>query len=874
MAASSYLPVPLSAALVCLLALPAPARATGEPLLETALFQPRSVAASRATTAIHVDGLLDEPAWAAAAPGEQFIQQRPVPGVAARLRTAFKVVFDDHALYVGVRLDDPAIAQLQAPLGRRDDENPSDWCFVEIDSRRDRRTAFSFGVNPAAQQVDGVFVNDVDYDASWNAVWEAATHVDATGWTVEYRIPFSVFAFQAPADGDAMRWGINVYRSNPHTGEVSNWSPRVPQLAGVVSRFNELVVGAAPHVHRLDITPYALLRAERAGGLAMRAGVDANVGITPGVALSATVLPDFGQVEADPTQLNLTAFELSQQERRPFFTEGVDAFRFDTSLALVSRDDSFADEAAFYSRRIGRAPEGDLPAGASAPLATDILGAAKLFGRTASGWRAGVLAAATGAADATLGDARLPAAAATEAVVARAVREADGGNAALGFFASGLHRQLDGTLAEQLTRDAGALGADARIRWSEQNYEARAWALATEQRGSAAAIARLAALPWHNLDRRDAPRLRLADGATHLAGIAAEARLARIGGALLWSVSARAISAGFDVNGLGFQRNTDWALVAGQWSYGHYPAAGGWLRKWTVGSDNAGLGYSWGGERRAAVLDGYVRADLASYWDATLTLQHELAVRSTEWLRGGPAIVLPPRELVRLSVHSDTRRTTFAGLDATLASESGSGSRLASVAPSLTIRVSDHLAGTLGASYADQVVGWQLVARPGGAVPADTYLVSRLRQRTVSLSLQADLAISPRLIVQLYAQPFASVGRYSRYAVLADPLADRPTARFATLSPDDITITADTIMVHGPAGFSIPRPDGVARSLVASAIARWELSPGSFLTAVWSHRGEATVAAPSARLATSLGDSLGQPGADVFLLKLGWRWAP
>jgi hypothetical protein len=856
--------------LVLVLALPAAARAATEPLLDTPLFQPRSVTAARAAGAIRVDGVLDEPAWAAAAPASDLIQQGPVPGAPARLRTSFRVLFDDHALYVGVRLDDPAVAQLQAPLGRRDDENPSDWCFVEIDSRRDRRTAYSFGVNPAGQQVDGVFVNDIDYDASWNAVWESATHVDATGWSIEYRIPFSVFAFQPPDAGAAMRWGINVYRSNPHTGEVANWSPRVPELAGVVSRFNELVVGAAPRVHRLDLTPYALVQADRTGALDARAGLDANVGLTPSLALSATLLPDFGQVEADPTQLNLTAFELFQQERRPFFTEGIDAFKFDTALALVTRDDSFADEAAFYSRRIGRAPEGDVPPGADAPLATDILGAAKLFGRTASGWRAGVLAAATGGADATLAGTRTPVAAATEAVVARVVREADGGNAALGIFASGLHRHTDGVLAEQLTDTAGALGADARIRWSGQTYEARAWALATEQRGTAAAIARLAAAPWHNLGRPDAPRLRLDPGATHLAGGAAEARLARVGGALLWSVAARAISPGFDVNGLGFQRNTDWALVAGQWSYARYPAAGGWLRKWTVGSANAGLGYSWGGERRAAVADAYGRLDLASYWDATITLQHELAVRSTEWLRGGPALVLPPRDQAKLAIHTDTRRTSFAGLDAAVAREPGSGSRLATVTPSLTLRASDHVVATLGASYADQVIGWQVVA----GAPADTYLAARLHQRTASLSLQADLAFSPRLILQLYAQPFATVGRLSRYALLADPLAARAQDRFHTLTPDEVTVSADRVMVRGAAPFEVARPDGVARSLVASAVLRWELAPGSFLTAVYSHRGDAGALDPYARLGSSLTDALREPGADVFLVKLGWRWAP
>lgn len=834
------------------------------------LFEPRSVTAHRADAAIHVDGLLDEAAWAAAPIAERFMQQGPRPGAEAQLRTTFRVIFDDAALYVGVRLEDPAVAQLQAPIGRRDDENSSDWCFVEIDSRRDRRTAYSFGVNPAGMQVDGVFLNDTDYDASWNAVWEAATHVDAGGWTIEYRIPFSVMAFEA---GTApMRWGINVYRSNPHTGEVSNWSPRVPQLAGVVSRFNELVVGAAPEVHRLDLTPYALLQFERGGSLTPRAGLDANVGLTPSIALSATVLPDFGQVEADPTQLNLTTFELFQQERRPFFTEGLDAFRFDTSLALVSRDDSFANEAAFYSRRIGRAPEGELPAGATAPLATDILGAAKLFGRSSSGWRAGLLAAATGGADATGPQGTTPVAGATESAVGRVVREAYGGNAALGLFASGLHRHVDGALADQLASDAGALGGDARIRWGDQSYEARAWALATEQRGTRAAIARLATAPWHNFLRTDAPRLRLADDATTLTGAAAELRLAKVSGDLQWSVAGRGISPGFDINGLGFQRNSDWALISGTWSYQKYLVSP-WLRRWRIGSDNAGLGYSWGGERRAAVADGYIRFDFANYWDAYVLFQHELAVQSTEWLRGGPAVVLPPREQVSLVAHSDTRRTTLAGLELTHSSEPGSGSRATSIAPSLTLRLSDHVAGILGASYQDQVIGWQLVAGPGSA-PAETYLVGRLRQRTAALSIQADLAISPRFIVQLYAQPFATIGRYSRYALLADPYAARTGDRFTVLGADQLAGDAQMLTVRGPTSFTVARPDGSARSLIASAVARWELAPGSFLTAVWSHRGDAATATSHARLASELGDVLAEPGADVVLVKLGWRWAP
>jgi hypothetical protein len=811
----------------------------------TGLLAPRSLTAARATGPIRIDGKLDEPAWAAAPVGEHFIQSRPRPGDLATLVTTVRVLADDDALYVGVRLDDPEPRAIQAPIGRRDDENNSDWCFVEIDSRRDRQTAFSLGVNPAGVQVDGVFVGDTSYDSTWNGVWEAATSVDDRGWTVEYRIPFSVFAFRAPDPGEPLRWGLNVYRSNPRTGEVANWSPRLPQLAGVVSLFNELVVPAAPRARRFDVTPYVSVSSTDGP----RAGGDLDVGLGGKLALVATVLPDFGQVEADPAQLNLTSFELFLPERRPFFTEGLDAFRFDTSLPLVSRGDSFADEAAFYSRRIGRAPEGTIPPGATAPAATSILGATKLYGRTDGGLRAGVLAAWTLGADASDGT---RVAAPQQAVIARVVQERADGDASAGAFASGLHR--DAELGQP--RDDGALGGDARLRWDDQTYEARAWLLATEQRGTADAIAALAAQPWHDLQRSDAPRLRIADGATHLAGASADVRIAKVGGDLLGAIELRGITAGFDVDALGFQRNSDWFVIAAQWSRQWF-VNDDWLRSWRIGTDNAGIGWSLGGERRAAVVDGFATLNFANYYDVTATLQHEARVLSTEQLRGGPALALPPRELARISAHTDTRRLTTAGLDASLAIEPGSGSRDVSIAPALTWRASDHVAGTVAASYQDTTIGWQYVA---AADP--TYIVGRVHQRTAALALQLDAAVSPKLIVQLYAQPFVSAGGYDRYQQVTDAHADG----FAALD----AMVGDTTVTAG--GLTFDRPDGIRRSLIASAIARWEVRPGSFLTAVWNHHGDITVA--PGPLAPELGRVLHQPGTDVVLVKLAWRFAP
>ncbi|HEV7554859.1 MAG TPA: DUF5916 domain-containing protein, partial [Kofleriaceae bacterium] len=492
-------------------------------------------------------------------------------------------------------------------------------------------------------------------------------------------------------------------------------------------------------------------------------------------------------------------------------------------------------EAPFYSRRIGRPPEGAVPAGATAPSATTIAGAAKVYGRTDDGWRGGLLATSTLGATASDGTV---VAVPEQAVIARVVKESADGDRAAGAFASELHR--DGDIG--LPRDDGAFGVDARLRWDDQTYETRAWALGTEQRGSAAAIAALAARPWHDLDRVDAPRLRLADDATTLTGGAAEIRLAKVGGDLQGSLAARAISPGFDIDALGFQRNSDWFVLAAQLQRQWTPNTD-WIHTWRIGTDNAGLGWSWGGERRAAVIDGFASAVFSSYADTTVTLQHEASVLSTEWLRGGPALALPPRETARLSAHTDTRRQTVAGIDAAAAVEPGSGSHDVSLAPSLTWRLSNHVAGIASASYDDQRIGWQYIGPD---------LVGRVHQRTAAASLQVDVALSPRMIVQLYAQPFVSTGSYDNYATVVDAHA----GRFAAVDPDTL---------------GIARPDGSHRSLIASAIARWEIRPGSFLTAVWNHHGEAV--APVAPLTGEFGRVLHEAGSDLVLVKLAWRFA-
>ncbi len=812
-----------------------------------------------------IDGRLDEPVWAGAALATEFSQSRPRPAAPATLRSEARVLVDEQALYIALRYFDPEPAKILAPLARRDDETTSDWAFVEIDSRHDRRTGFSFGVNPRGLQVDGLWLDDVAYDTSWNGVWESAAHIDEQGWTAEYRIPFSQLAFNLPPDAVELTWGINFYRYNPSRGESSNWSPRYSSLGGVVSRFNDLRVPAPSRVRRLEMTPYVAPRAgndEPGRRSSVKAGADVKVGLGSSFSLTATVLPDFGQVEADPSQVNLTAFELFQTERRPFFLEGLDVFRLDTSLPFSTRGLSFAEESPFYSRRIGRAPHGDLPPGAileSIPGTTTLLGAAKLSGQTSRGWTLGVFTAMTDVesasvrrADGTLTD--WPVEARTAVSVARALKSFDQGDSLFGLFAADLHRSgLGPELAGQDVRDAAALGTELRHRFGGRQYEVRGWALATRLTGEASAITRVVESPHHYFQRPDAERLHDAPYGTTLDGIAGEVRLSRVGGALHWDLTGRAVSPGFDMNEIGFQRNSDWLLLAGTWRYERFRPDHP-VRAWAVGSSQLGQGWTWAGEPRARIVDAYASIDTRNYWTVKLTTTRELQALSTDWLRGGPAVLLPPRTGAVLSLITDQRKASYVTLDASASREPASGSSAMSISPLLNIRSSDILQWSVGSTYRVDTIGWQYVGRVGGAA-APEYIVGRVRQETVSLTLRADLTLSPRLALQLYAQPFGSTGRYDRFQHLVAPRDPVPAHRFAPFAIDG----------------RLPAPDAQERSLNGSLALRWEYRPGSFLTAVWNHQRDAASSLVTRSPGSTLMDLFGDPPTNVVLLKTSFR---
>ena len=366
----------------------------------------RALQASRPASRLAIDGRLDEEAWARAEVARDFVQQYPDVHRPATFPSDARVLIDDGALYVAMRLTDTAPDSIVAPLARRDYDEYSDWAQVIIDSYHDRRTAFRFSLNPAGIQRDAILTGDQEWseDAGWDAVWAGAAQRDSSGWTAEFRIPLSQLRFSV-SDSGGTTWGVQFGRHLARRNERSYWAPIRPELGSFVSQFGTLEnIRLNDGPRRMEFVPFSVAQMTRpafeAGNPLFRrqaaratVGADFKVGISE-FTLTGTVNPDFGQVEADPSEVNLSGVESFFTERRPFFLDGSNLFAFNMSSAAWLT----GNEALFYSRRIGRQPQGDVPdeaAWSREPATTRVLGALKLSGRTSNGWSIAAASALT-----------------------------------------------------------------------------------------------------------------------------------------------------------------------------------------------------------------------------------------------------------------------------------------------------------------------------------------------------------------------------------------------------------------------------------------------------------------------------------------------
>jgi hypothetical protein len=842
----------------------------------------RALAASWTDAPPAIDGRLDEPAWAAADTATGFLQIQPRPGAPASERTVARVLYDAGSLYVGVRMYDSAPDSIVARLVRRDEFIYSDWVLIGIDSYYDRRTAFAFGLNPRGVKMDFFLFNDTGSDPGWDAVWDGAARVDSLGWTAEFRIPLSQLRFDAGAEERV--WGVNFQRVIARRDESSSWSRITQDMPGVVSRFRELrgLTRLAP-ARRFEVQPYSSGRLTRAPGdaadpfhapndVAFSAGADLEYGITPAVTLTATVNPDFGQVEADPAVVNLTAFETFYPEKRPFFLEGADIFRFGTG----------GEEQLFYSRRIGRSLQEAPPADAvfaRTPEAATILGAVKLSGKTAGGWSIGVLDALTAPEEAryVLADGTRRTAGVeplTNYGVLRVVRDFRGARSALGGIVTTTNRRLaEGEGLDLMHSAAYTAGVDGRHRFGGGDYELGGWIAGSYVQGSAEAIAFTQLQPGHAFHRPDAEHLAFDPRRTSLQGLAGDLGVARIGGNWRWNLRGTARSPGFETGDLGYQRQAD--LVTQSARAGYYQfREGRHFRRWSLELGER-LGSTFGGERTetAASLAGTFQ--LRNYWEGYATLERSFAALSSTALWGGPALYTPGRSGVMVGMGTDPRRRLVAGLAAAADAEDGTGSRTWMVQPSLRVRPTPGVELSVGPSVSRNRNPWQYLDQR--QVNGRThYLLGRLDQTTVSLTTRLSYTLSPELSLQFYAEPFISAGAYDRFAETVEPRTaafDRRFRRFAAgeavRNPTEGTYAFD-LDGDGALETGLPDPDFNVKQLRSNLVLRWEYRPGSTLFVVWNQNRNHFLPDGAFDIDRDPRELFGAPGTNVLLVKLSY----
>lgn len=873
---------------------------------------PRRVRARRAQAPVVVDGRLTESVWQTADAATDFVQQRPAPGAAATQRTEARVVFDEQALYVSMRLFDSAPDSLLAPLGRRDYEGYGDWAHVLVDSYYDRRTAFHFAVNPAGTRRDGLLANDAEWneDTSWDAVWDVATSRDSLGWSAEFRIPLTQLRFDrcrdavpprvtperpaaaAPPRDDASRciWGIQFLRDLARRNERSGWAPIAPDAGGYVSVFGTLTgIDGVRAPRRLELVPYSLAQVTRAPrdrddpfarrtALTSTLGADLGVGLTSKLTLTATFNPDFGQVEADPSEVNLSGFETFLRERRPFFVEGGNIFQYPLGDGWF-----FGEEQLFYSRRIGRAPQVDDPDdadGVDRPDATTILGAAKLSGKI-GGWTLGVLDAVTGAERApyvTVDGTRrsFVAEPLTNYAVARLSRDFGGGRNSVGAVATAVHRDLDAYAATLLRSSAFVAGIDGRGRSPGRTYTFGGNVVASYVRGSAAAITETQRSSAHLFQRPDRGGGALDTTRTSLAGFSAELRAAKQGGGhWRWGVSGRVVTEGFEVNDVGFQLRSDVGTAAGWAGYSHFEP-GRVIRRWDLWTNHWTL-WSLDGERERLASNLFANVQFQNGWMVMGELRRDFSRLTTTLLRGGPTTFLPPNVAWSGRVVSDPRRTVSGELMTEgYVDDAGGGRRLA-VFPRVTVRPSSRAELSLqpGVAWVRNPAQYVETASAGGD---SSYVTGSLSQATSSLTARLNLTFTPSLSLQLYAQPFLSAGRYRSLAEVRDARATRLRERISTFAPHAVTTMpdGDLRIDRGVdrAPLTVADPEFSVRELTSNAVLRWEYRPGSALFVVWAQARDDDAGAPDFSVARQARALWRTASTNVLLVKASYWIAP
>ncbi len=843
----------------------------------------------KTSQSIQVDGLLDEIAWVSAQWNQDFNMYIPYDNKEASQPTQFAILYDQDFVYVAIKALDSEPSLISKRLTRRDDLD-GDYLGVHFDSYNDKQTSYCFNVSAAGTKSDVFISNDGDsQDNSWNPIWWAETSINETGWVVEMKIPFSQFRF---VNSYEQTWGIQIERYIQRNEETSLWQAKERNDPGWVHHFGKMngLVDIQPK-KTFDLYPYAVANYSTypkeeenpfADGSDWKGnmGLDGKVGLTNNLTLDFTINPDFGQVEADPSSVNLSGFELFFEEKRPFFIEGNNIINF----PLMFGDGDLAWDNLFYSRRIGRNPhnypELDSAEYAKVPNATKILGAAKITGRSKNGLSIGIMESVTANEKAEINynktETRYETVEpATNFTVVSMQKDFGGGNTLLSGMVTSTNRLINDEQLEFLHTNAYTAGLDFTKYWKDKTYFFTAKGAFSYVQGSTEALINTQESSTHLFQRPDAKHVSMDSTRTSLPGYGGNIYFRKSGGGRLSYLAAVYFkSPGLELNDVGFVRHSDdiisilWAGYRINEPFSVFKRMGINVNHWS-GFDFGGTYLGMGGNTNLNVT-------FKNNYKAGMGINLNTDELSTSQLRGGPAYRLPGNTNLWGFVGSDYRKKLSISLFGSYANGFEDYYQSKSMELDVTFKPWYNIEFGLEPSISNDFNEQQYVTESSyNGKPR--YILASIDQQIIGTSFRINMNLTPDLSIQYWGQPFFATGKYYDYKMVTDSKNDIYKDRFSTYPEENIHFN-EALQVYeidesgdGSSDYSFSKPDFNTKVFLSNLVARWEYRPGSVLFLVWSQNRYNETNDPEMAFANNLTNMFNFQPQNTFLVKLSYR---
>lgn len=837
-----------------------------------------------------IDGYVEDQAWQQIGWEGNFTEFQPNNGEVASQKTEFKILYDEDNIYVAIKAYDTEINEIAKRMTRRDGFE-GDLAGIMIDSYFDKRTSFNFIVNASGVKSDAIQTEDNgdDMDESWDPIWYTKTSYDQDGWNAEMKIPLSQLRF---SQKNIQLWGLQVARFVFREEEFSLWQNIPKDASGWTSLFGELngLKDLQPK-KQVEIAPYLVGKVDtyekeegnpyRTGSnLGYNIGLDGKIGITNNMILDFTINPDFGQVEADPSEVNLTAFETFFDEKRPFFIEGKNI----TDYQITPGGHPWASDNLFYSRRIGRMPHGEPDVADNeyidTPQNTKILGAFKLTGKTNNGWSYGLIESITNQEEAEITDGTITRKEIVEPfsnyLIGRLQRDINKGNTIIGGMFTLTNRKLEETGLDFLTKNAWSGGIDFKQYFASKKYYISLKMVYSQLNGSSESILEQQLSSRRYYQRPDVNYMKVDSGLTTLSGHGGTFLIGKqvtSGFRFLFNATWR--SPGLELNDAGYlkQANTIFQFL----SVGYSTAKSFSIFRRINAEANQFSGWDFGGVN---VFDGAninAFTQFTNQWVFNLGTSFEFHNIENTLLRGGPSMKMPASWNYFTGLGSNSTKKLFG--EFSFSQNSGDENYLKSTnyEIELTYRPIDRLSLSASPSYSLFNTELQYINEASYNNNA-RYIFGTLDQETFALTLRVDLNIKPDLTLQFYGSPFISAGNFNEIKRITNPKADDYHSRFYVFTESEISYSGIDEGYYIDENndlnddYFIENPNFNFKEFKSNLVLRWEYSPGSLIYVVWSQGKTGYENYGNFDYLKNMNELFSITGNNTFLIKISHRF--